>query len=58
MYNFSEHTIQFPAHVLRDVLGEHAVDHVAGSAFSFGAQPVVLDPYRALWLTAGTGPLA
>ncbi|WP_237427105.1 alpha-amylase family protein [Deinococcus xianganensis] len=57
VYNFSEHTIQFPAHVLRDVLGEHAVDHVAGSAFSFGAQPVVLDPYRALWLTARTGPL-
>ncbi|PTA68008.1 alpha-amylase family protein [Deinococcus arcticus] len=51
VYNFSEHTVQFPAWALREHLGEHALDHVAGSAFTFGHAPVVLDPYRALWLT-------
>ncbi|MBZ9750944.1 alpha-amylase family protein [Deinococcus sp. HMF7604] len=52
VYNFSEHTINFPAWALRDQLGPQALDHLAGSAFTFGHAPVVLDPYRALWLTA------
>ncbi|MBZ9712571.1 alpha-amylase family protein [Deinococcus multiflagellatus] len=51
VYNFSEHTIHLPASALREHLGEHALDHLAGSAFTFGHAPVVLDPYRALWLT-------
>ncbi|UBV42975.1 alpha-amylase family protein [Deinococcus taeanensis] len=51
VYNFSEHPVHLPAHALRDHLGEHARDHVAGSAFTFGGHDVILEPYRALWLT-------
>ncbi|GGS32815.1 alpha-amylase family protein [Deinococcus knuensis] len=50
-YNFSEHTINFPAQALRDHLGDHARDHIAATAFNLGGGTVTLEPYRALWLT-------
>lgn len=50
VYNFSENRIQFPAQTLREQLGEHAVDRLTGSAFTFQRPQVVLEPYRALWL--------
>ncbi|MCD0162272.1 alpha-amylase family protein [Deinococcus sp. 6YEL10] len=51
VYNFSEHTINFPAQALRDHLGDHARDHIAATAFNLGGGTVTLEPYRALWLT-------
>ncbi|PNY80479.1 alpha-amylase family protein [Deinococcus koreensis] len=51
VYNFSEHRIQFPAHMLRDALGEFAQDHLTGNGLSLYRPTVTLEPYRALWLT-------
>lgn len=50
VYNFSENRVQLPAYLLRDHLGEHAVDRLTGSAFSFQRPTLTLEPYRAMWL--------
>lgn len=51
VYNFSEERVQLPTYLLRDHLGEHALDRLTGSAFTFHRPTVTLEPYRAMWLT-------
>lgn len=50
--NFSAGDVAFPTAVLRDILGERAVDHLSGQQFTFSRPGLRLEGYRALWLTA------
>lgn len=50
VYNFSEHRIQFPAHVLREQLGDGARDLLSANHFHLTRPTLTLSPFRALWL--------
>lgn len=50
VYNFSEETVMLPGYLLRDLLGDHAHDHLSGSTFTLDRPTLRLEGYRALWL--------
>ncbi|WP_026298930.1 alpha-amylase family protein [Deinococcus aquatilis] len=56
VYNFSEHEVAFPTYLLRDQLGEHATDAVAGTHFTLQRATTRLSPFRALWLLQSEAP--
>ena len=56
LYNFSEHEVAFPTYLLRDQLGEHATDAVAGTHFTLQRATTRLSPFRALWLLQSEAP--
>ncbi|MFT3834668.1 MAG: amylosucrase [Micropruina sp.] len=52
-YNFSEEVVELPTYVLRDRLGDTAVEQISGYDYSLAPETLLIRPYQPLWLTAG-----
>ena len=52
-YNFSEDVVELPTYVLRDRLGDIAIEQISGYDYSLAPATLRIRPYQPLWLTAG-----
>ena len=52
-YNFSEDVVELPTYVLRDRLGDSAIEQISGYGYSLAPETIRIRPYQPLWLTAG-----
>ncbi|NMD47679.1 MAG: alpha-amylase, partial [Propionibacterium sp.] len=53
VYNFSEDVVELPTYLLRDRLGDIAVERIGGYDYSLDPETIRIRPYQPLWLTAG-----
>ncbi len=53
VYNFSEDAVELPTYLLRDRLGDTAVERIGGYDYSLDPETIRIRPYQPLWLTAG-----
>lgn len=53
VYNFSEDVVDLPTYLLRDRLGDTAVEQIGGYDYSLDPETLRIRPYQPLWLTAG-----